>query len=332
MLAHVYREAETDGLLFAVRLDGAGGATPVGWEELDAGFDNLESVWCHFDHRSRRVHDWLIANPAIDDDTTAALLATETRPRVLRGDNDCLVTLRGANFNEGEEPDDMVSMRMWSDGNSLFTMRNRRLQTPRDLLAELTETRQGPASIGALFAGLIWRLAERKRQPIDAIEEKVDLIEAHLSPASMEKAREEIADLRADIVEFRRFLTPQTQALEDLWRDAPSFLTTPDVNLIRESLDRTRRYLEDLDALRERALVVKDEIATMVSERMNRNTYALSVVAAIFLPLGFLTGLLGINVGGIPGQEWSGAFALVSLTCLVIAVVGVAVLKWLDWI
>ncbi|MGI9354547.1 MAG: CorA family divalent cation transporter [Rhizobiaceae bacterium] len=36
---------------------------------------------------------------------------------------------------------------------------------------------------------------------------------------------------------------------------------------------------------------------------MSCNTYALSIVAAIFLPLGFLTGLLGINVGGMPGLK-----------------------------
>ena len=34
----------------------------------------------------------------------------------------------------------------------------------------------------------------------------------------------------------------------------------------------------------------------------------LAVVAAVFLPLGLLTGLLGINVGGIPGAQTDWAF------------------------
>lgn len=45
--------------------------------------------------------------------------------------------------------------------------------------------------------------------------------------------------------------------------------------------------------------------------------YVLSLVAAIFLPLGLLTGLLGINVGGIPGTESPWAFTVV--TCGLVA-------------
>ena len=43
---------------------------------------------------------------------------------------------------------------------------------------------------------------------------------------------------------------------------------------------------------------------------MNQNTYLFSVIAAIFLPTSFLTGLLGVNVGGIPGTESPIAFGL----------------------
>ncbi len=36
--------------------------------------------------------------------------------------------------------------------------------------------------------------------------------------------------------------------------------------------------------------------------------YLLSVITAIFLPLGFLTGLFGINLGGMPGAEYKWGF------------------------
>jgi zinc transporter len=42
---------------------------------------------------------------------------------------------------------------------------------------------------------------------------------------------------------------------------------------------------------------------------MNQNTYLFTVLAVIFLPTSFLTGLLGVNVGGIPGTENTLAFA-----------------------
>jgi zinc transporter len=88
---------------------------------------------------------------------------------------------------------------------------------------------------------------------------------------------------------------------------------------LREVADRITRYVEDLDAARERAAVTQEELASRLSEQMNQIMYVLSIVAALFLPLGFLTGLLGINVGGIPGTESKIAFALVCLLMLVIA-------------
>jgi zinc transporter len=65
--------------------------------------------------------------------------------------------------------------------------------------------------------------------------------------------------------------------------------------------------------------VTQEELAARLSEQMNRNTYMLSVVAGVFLPLGLLTGLLGINVGGIPGTENPNAFVIVCVTMVVLA-------------
>ena len=58
----------------------------------------------------------------------------------------------------------------------------------------------------------------------------------------------------------------------------------------------------------------------------------LSVVAAVFLPLTFITGLLGMNVGGLPGLNSPLGF-LGSLVLMVVAAVGLLVFfrarKWL---
>jgi len=60
--------------------------------------------------------------------------------------------------------------------------------------------------------------------------------------------------------------------------------------------------------------------------------YLLSIVAAIFLPLGLLTGLLGINVGGIPGSENHLAFAFVCLILVIIAVFLLSIFKRIKWL
>ena len=70
-------------------------------------------------------------------------------------------------------------------------------------------------------------------------------------------------------------------------------------------------------------MVLQDELRARAVARSDRTNYLLTIIAAIFLPLGFVTGLLGINVGGIPGADAPHGFWL---ACLLIG--GVATFQW----
>jgi zinc transporter len=69
-----------------------------------------------------------------------------------------------------------------------------------------------------------------------------------------------------------------------------------------------------------------------VALEQNERMYLLSVVAAIFLPLTFVTGLLGMNVAGLPGTENPYGFiysALIMLASLVGLILYFRSRKWL---
>lgn len=89
------------------------------------------------------------------------------------------------------------------------------------------------------------------------------------------------------------------------------------------------QYVEELDAARERASVLEDSIGNQIPEKMNKKIYVLSVIAAIFQPLGFVSGLLGINVGGIPWAENINGFLLTAL-CIG-AIVGFEIVLFEFW-
>ena len=60
--------------------------------------------------------------------------------------------------------------------------------------------------------------------------------------------------------------------------------------------------------------------------------YFLTLVAAVFLPLGLITGLLGINVGGMPGADSAEAFWIVTAGLVVVAGILVGLFRWLRWL
>jgi zinc transporter len=90
--------------------------------------------------------------------------------------------------------------------------------------------------------------------------------------------------------------------------ELPSWFGELDRLRLREIYDRQVRLVEDLDSVRERLGVIHEELVSRLSDQLNKRMYVLSIVAALFLPLSFLTGLLGINVAGIPGEDYPHAF------------------------
>ena len=105
-----------------------------------------------------------------------------------------------------------------------------------------------------------------------------------------------------------------------------------DLRHLAEELDALERVVEDADAMRDRMALVRDELASQLSDRLNRNMYLLSILSALFLPLGFLTGLFGINVAGLPGAGDPKAFWMFCGVLAGVAGLQLFVLRRLRWI
>ena len=131
---------------------------------------------------------------------------------------------------------------------------------------------------------------------------------------------------------LRRYLAPQREAMTKLQAENVPWLSDGNRMHLRETTDRVIRYIEDMDSVRDRAAVTQEELVNRLSEQMNTRMYVLSLVAAVFLPLGFLTGLLGINVGGIPGAENQFAFFIFILMLAVVVVLQIVIFKRKKWL
>jgi zinc transporter len=135
---------------------------------------------------------------------------------------------------------------------------------------------------------------------------ELDALDEPEALGARERARLNAA--RHDAILIRRHVAPQAEALRALAAARPPWLADkPLRDRLKEAADGFRRIAEDLDALRARAVVISDEAGLRVAEQTNRLVLRLSAVSMVFLPLTALTGLLGVNLEGIPfaQQEWS---------------------------
>ncbi len=323
---------DADGLLFACVLDGKGGARPVGWSEIDKLSAEGAEIWIHLDRSSDRAREWLTTTSGLTPATVNSLLAEESRPRVFRGKRGYITILRGINQNEGAEEEDLVALRLWCDGNRLITIRHRRLFVPRSIYQELTETGTGPTSVPELYCQLVERLVRQIADVVARREDRLDTLELSVEKEEGRTTSRALSELRHEVIELRRYIAPQREALSQVLAEPPDWLPAEVKPIIRDAADRQQRHLEELDALRDRSIVIKDDVINRLNEQMNRNMYVISMVAAIFLPLSFLTGLLGINVGGMPGIEYEAAFWLTCAALAVLLILELWLFKKLKWI
>lgn len=320
-----------NGLVAAYILNGKGGGHKVGWTEIDGWSPDQGTLWVHLDRSDPHVHGWLKQRSDMPPLAAEMLLAEETRPRSATFRDGLAVTLRGVNLNPGSDPEDMVSLRMWVQENAVVTMRARRLMAVQDAQTDIADG-HGPRNAGDILITIGNKLVDRMGPVIDDMGDVVDGLEDELLTTESREIRSKLRDTRRLAIKLRRYLAPQRDALARLQQDAPSWLGDSHKLRLRETTDRVLRIVEELDEMRERAAVIQDELMSRISEQMNRTMYVLTVVASILMPLSFVTGLLGINVGGIPGAESKLGFLAVIVGLALFGILQVYIFKRLKWI
>ncbi len=323
---------DTDGgLICAYLLDGEGSGTPLDWAGVRSWKPTDGLLWVHLDHTGERADVWLRDESGLDPVVSETLLQDEVRPRLLPLDEALLVILRGVNLNPGADPEDMVGIRVWIDGERIITLRHRRIMAVNDIREEIMHGR-GPKDLGDFLVSIARRLIDRMGPVIALLDDRVDDLEDKILEAKGENLRPALAEVRREAIQLRRYLAPQREVIAQLSAQPLAWLTDRQRAQLREIADRTIRYLEDLDAARERAAVTQEELNSRLADQMNKTMYVLTVVAAILLPPSLITGLFGINVGGMPGTESNIGFVTVVLAIILMAVFQFLIFRRLKWI
>ena len=323
---------ETDDVICAYVLDGKGGGRRI--ESLQLRTRPQGFLWVHLQRTGKESQRSLLEESGLDSVVCNALLGTTEmsteqwikagHPHIIVYKSGISIILRGVNLNPGADENDMVSIRAWCDSDKIITVRHRHVKAIDDIRERIADAKGpiGPADFLGLLAG---RLSDRIAEALASLNEVMDELEVAVIIAPVSEVSKKLGSLRRRAIAKRRHLLPQRDALLQLAQEKVSWMEEHHRVQLSDIADRTTRQVEDLEALRERASVIQDEIMNLLSARLNRTMYLLSVIAAFLLPLGFMTGLFGVNLGGIPGRDWAWAFPI---ACIVLALIA-AIELWI---
>ena len=234
-----------------------------------------------------------------------------TRSRCTILDDRALVVLRVA--RPGADPEDVGRqlLSLWLEKGRVIISSELNIV---DFLGiqQWQQTKHAPLTPADLVARLALRAADRLEPLTERLGDQLDTIEENVMSDRTHDARSRLAHLRRTIINMRRLIWPQRDVLTTLEIEDLSFFTTRDRVRLREAAARTARLGDELQTLSERAVLVHEQLLDTRAEQMNQNMLVLAAATVVFMPLTVISGLLGMNVEGIPFHDSPAAFWVVT--------------------
>lgn len=325
-------KTDSEGLLSAWRFDGRGAAVRVPQEEaLSARVADGGFIWLHFRHLPRAPQTYLRHTANLDPTVLESMSEGECRPRCAMFADGALLSLRGINLQRNALPEELVTVHLWVEARRIISVQHDFLSAIADFEDALARGRC-PRSQGEFVAELSMRLVERVDAVVNTLIEDADELEDAVLTTESSELLPKLAVLRRVAIKLRRHIAPQREALNHFALEDDPWMGPKDRNRLRDAADRVARFSEELDSVRERAAVIRDQMVDARAEQMNKSMLVLAVVTVVFAPMTLISGMFGMNVGGIPGNTDPEAFWALSFFMLLLGFVLLWLFRRLKWI
>lgn len=319
-------------VIFSYELDGQSTGRELFGDDIRQMLEDDRLAWVHLDLNSPKISTWLSENVGyLGDPLLSALLANETRPRVSVSNDGLLLILRSVNQNSGSKPEDMVSIRLWIDSHRIISVQKRPSKAVEELCDDI-RSGLAPKNSAEFIDQLLLKLLEGTSAEIETRVIAVDDIEDEIFETGKVQPVEKISLERRKNIILQRFIRPQKDVIQQIHNSDLSWINIEKQTAYYEIYQGYLRLSEELELNNERLRLSDDEVSKQTQERLNRNLYRISALSAIFLPLGFLTGLLGVNIGGMPGVSSSYAFGFFCFLLLLIFGFQVYLMRKFRWL
>ncbi len=321
------------GLVHILLLDGTGNAKQISQKELAHWDASQGIVWLHLNLSYGDALDWLHQKSGLEKWALEVLAnTTESRPRSMVHNNALLLVLRTLNLTPRSEPDDLVFLRLFATQNRLISVSMHPALDFREITKSFAQN-EGPSNIGDLIDTILDTTLNLISDTISDLEDYLDDLEEQIIACKItDHMSADLSEILRKCVVMRRYLSPEREALESLSRQKADWFDSQMGQNALDGLHRLERMIEDIDLMHDRARINQEALQNESIKRAQRNMYMLSVMATLFLPLSFITGLFGMNVGGIPLASSEMGLVIVTIIILFSGLFMLYIFKKLRWI
>ena len=318
---------DRNGLICGFTLDATQKAKPL---SLYAA-DNRKALppephWLHFNLADTRATNWILACTPIPEDARELLLDSDAHIRSENFDHSLALIIGDLFHDFKDDPEDLGVLRLYLDNERLITGRGHPLKSVDRLRHELFEGMVIGNSID-LFARLIYDIGDSMHKVIKNLNERVDDAEDQILAGHLQNQGSKLGQMRRLLARLRRHLSANRQAMQHALPHISRW-SQHDISELRQAVEHLESTIQDLELVQERTRLLQEEIAGRMSEATNRNLYVLSIVTVTLLPINLITGIFGMNTGGLPwGQDDPSGFWWVMFFMVIAVIAALTILQ-----
>jgi magnesium transporter len=167
----------------------------------------------------------------------------------------------------------------------------------------------------------------------DSLEDEIDAVQDRVMNQPNRPTLENVFRLRRELIRMRHVVAPSRELFAQLTSREFGLISEENVFYFRDVYDHLIRLNEELDVLRELAAGALEIYLSTINNNLSVIMKRLTGVTVIIAGIGAVAGIFGMSeaANAVVGGEGTGFYVVVAAT-IVASLIGVMVLKKIDWL
>lgn len=280
------------------------------------------------DGRNEADTDWITTETGVDDTAKNLVCTAPTRNGRTQVGSSIILSLVRTDVANNSAP---AGVNVLIEATRLMVVCYDSGLLVEDALARYAE-HGGRGGASRLLPIIVAALVRPLEAEIARLSDTIDDLDEQAMSEGDESLGDSVVRVARRVLALRRYLVPMRDELSFLALNPDELPGVIEPRDFRRAAEYPGRLISALDSSHQRVTLILDQLAKRSDGRLARSMHKLTIVGTVFLPLSFITGLLGINVAGIPDSHNPLGFWLVCAFLLLVAIGAIGLIRWRKWV
>ncbi len=262
------------------------------------------------------------------------ILNTDQRPKMDDLDDYIYLVLKMLSFNHESDELQVEQVSLILGRNFVISFQEREGDVFDPIRERLRSNKGRIRKMGAdyLAYSLMDIIVDNYFVALEKIGERIEAVEEELIVNPPTETLQTLHTLKREMIFLRRSVWPLRDAISGLERGGSTLIDESTLIYLRDLYDHTVHVIDTVETYREMLAGLHDIYLSSISNRMNEVMKVLTIIATIFIPLGFIAGVYGMNFKYIPelNLQWGYFYALFGM--LLISVLMLLYFRKKKWL